>query len=321
MEHLSILARFMRVTANTFPHALLNQLTQLTTRQNRLQTQAATGQKIQYPEDDPVAIRRVLDMQAEGKTINQYQRNIDRLEELSNATHGSLKSLKGLLSRAEEIATLADELKNPEELRTYSVEVNELIKQATYLVNVQNRGDSLFAGTRTDQPAFAMDLDNDGRVQTVTYQGNTQLPEVEISENTTLTAQFVGANTSGSGPHGLVADTRFGADLFNHLISLRDRLAAGDAQSITNQSLQDLAADEELLLFHLGTVGAIQTRLETASEIIRQRDFSLESLVSNEADADITQTLVRLSQTQTAYQAALQSGGTILNTSLLDYLR
>jgi len=31
--------------------------------------------------------------------------------------------------------------------------------------------------------------------------------------------------------------------------------------------------------------------------------------------------MVKLSQTQTAYQAALQSGGSILNLSLLDYIR
>jgi len=34
----------MRVTANTFPNSLLQQLTSLTQRQNKLQTQAATGQ-------------------------------------------------------------------------------------------------------------------------------------------------------------------------------------------------------------------------------------------------------------------------------------
>ena len=44
-------------------------------------------------------------------------------------------------------------------------------------------------------------------------------------------------------------------------------------------------------------------------------------LVLTKADADLANTLVRLNQTQTAYQAALQSGGKILSTSLLDYLR
>jgi len=52
-----------------------------------------------------------------------------------------------------------------------------------------------------------------------------------------------------------------------------------------------------------------------------QRMDTLEKLVSKEADADLTETIVRLTQTQTAYQAALQSAGRILGSSLLDYLR
>lgn len=311
----------MRVTANTFPNTLLDQLKDLSVRQNRLQTQATTGQKIQLPEDDPVAMRRILDMQAEGKKIGQYEANIRRLDELSNVTYSSMKSLKQVLDRATEIATLADELKNPEELRTYGVEINEIIKQAVYMVNVQNRGDYVFGGTLTDEPPFEMTLDGNNQVTGVNYRGNRDLPEVEISESTTMSAQFIGANTTGTGPHGLITDSRFGADLFNHLIALRDNLQNADTDAIAGTSQTELAADEENILFHIGTIGATQVRLETADAVMGQRGVSLETLVSKEADADIAQTLVRLSQTQTAYQAALQSGGKILNTSLLDYIR
>ena len=43
----------MRVTANTFPNNLLDELTSLSQRQNKLQTQAASGQLVRLPEDDP----------------------------------------------------------------------------------------------------------------------------------------------------------------------------------------------------------------------------------------------------------------------------
>jgi flagellin-like hook-associated protein FlgL len=55
---------------------------------------------------------------------------------------------------------------------------------------------------------------------------------------------------------------------------------------------------------------------------LSNRDHAaLEAGISQEADADLAQTIVQLTQTQTAYQAALQSGGQILSQSLLDYLR
>src|SRR5436190_18453029 len=100
----------MRVTANTFPNGLLSQLNSLSQRQNRLQNQAATGRRVRLPEDDPVAMRRILDMQAEGKTVAQYERNIDRHEELANASLGVIKGLKQLSDPAREISIAADNL-------------------------------------------------------------------------------------------------------------------------------------------------------------------------------------------------------------------
>src|SRR6185436_3665780 len=194
----------MRVTANTFPNSLLSQLNSLSQRQNRLQTQAATGQRIRNPEDDPVAMRRILDMQAEGKAVGQYERNIARHQELAGASFGAIKGLKQVSDRAREISIAADNLKSPTELTLYAKEVTELIKQAVQASNTKNRGDYLFAGTRTDQPPYVMTTDANGAVTGVTYQGNTSLAESEIASGITLTTQAVGENASGAGPRGLL---------------------------------------------------------------------------------------------------------------------
>lgn len=311
----------MRVTASTFPDSLLGQLNRLAVRQTRLQQQAATGQRITMPDDDPVAMRRVLDMQGESSRIGQYVRNIDRQREAAEASYAAIKSLQTVVDRAGEIATLADDLKSPAELQVYATEVNELIKQAAQVLNGQNRGDYLFAGTKVGSQPFTVVKDGDGKVTAVTYGGNSEVSESEIGTEVTVSVQIVGVNTSGTGPRGLVQDPRAGADLFGHLMQLRDRLSAGDTAAISASSQSDLQADADNVIFHVGTNGAVQSRLDTAQAILRQRNQNLESLVSNEADADLAQTLVRLNEVQTAYQAALQTGGTILNRSLLDYLR
>ena len=75
------------------------------------------------------------------------------------------------------------------------------------------------------------------------------------------------------------------------------------------------------MIFHMATNGAINERLNSTSAIAYNRTESLERQISDEADADLAQTLVRLTETQNAYQAALQSAGKILNQSLLDYIR
>ncbi|MCC6235876.1 MAG: hypothetical protein IT580_24785, partial [Verrucomicrobiales bacterium] len=246
---------------------------------------------------------------------------IDRQRELADASFSAVKSIKTIVDRASEIATLADDLKSPEELDVYATEVNELVRQAAQILNVQNRGDYLFGGTELDASPFALTEDADGKVTGVTYRGNTEVAESEITAGVTVAVQSVGANTTGSGPRGLVQDSRTGADLFGHLLALRDQLAAGDTAGIAATSRTALEADADTVIYHVGTNGAVQARLDTGQSILRQRSQNLESLVSKEADADLAQTLVRLNEVQTAYQAALQTGGTILNRSLLDYLR
>jgi flagellar hook-associated protein 3 FlgL len=311
----------MRVTANTFPNSLLLQLTSLSQRQNKLQNQAATGQRVQLPEDDPVAMRRVLDLQAEGKAVGQYQRNIARLQELATSSFSSIKALESVSNRAREISISADGLKSQDELNIYANEVTQLIKQAVQTVNAKNRGDYLFSGTLSNQAAYVLTTDASGRVTSVTYQGNSTLAESEIASGITLSAQTIGENNSGTGPRGLITDNRVGADFFNHLISLQNNLLSGNVAAIEATDRASLAQDEDNFLFHLGTNGAIQSRLETTNAIADRRTDTIESLVSKEADADLAETLVRLNQTQTAYQAALQSAGKILGSSLLDYLR
>jgi flagellar hook-associated protein 3 FlgL len=311
----------MRVTANTFPNSLVEQLNRLASRQNQLQQQAASGQRFSRPEEDPAAMRRVLEMQTEARSLGQYQRNIERQQELATSSFNAIKGLNRIADRAAEIVTLADGLKSRDELAIYAAEINELIKQAGHFANTTNRGDYLFAGTRNHQPPFTLITDPSGRVTQVDYSGNTDIAEFEIAPNTLFSTQVPGANASGSGPRGLVLDDRSGADLFSHLIELRDYLEAGNTDAISSTSSQQLAKDANHLVLHLGTSGALQSRLETTASLLDQRSLSVDTLISKEADADLAQTLVRLSEIQTAYQAALQSGGRILNSSLLDFLR
>lgn len=311
----------MRVTANTFPQSLVDQLSSLATRQNRLQNQASTGQRIQLPEDDPTAFRRTLDLQNEGRAEGQYRQNIDRLGELAQANYQVMKGLKTISDRASELAIQADGTKSSAQLKTYGIEVTQLLKQAVQLANTQFSGGYLLGGTQSDRPPFTLASNAEGQVTGVTYQGNVGAAEAEVAAGVTLSAGSLGANSTGAGPRGLITDTRFGADFFNHLIALQDNLNSGDTAAITGTTRPDLLKDEDNLVLHFAINGTLQARLESMRGLSQTRSDSLETMVSREVDADLAQTLVQLHQTQTAYQAALQSGATILNKSLLDYIR
>lgn len=311
----------MRVTSNTFPETLIQQLQLLSTRQNRLQTQVATGQRVLNPEDDPAAMQRILGLHTQTAATRQYRVNLETLNERANVAFDTLKALKKISDRAGELATLADDTRSKQELQTYATEVTQLIQQAVQILNQKHRGAYLFGGTRTDQPPFILTTDANGRVTSVTYQGNTEVAAAPIDDQVTLAIDIPGANPTGSGPRGLVSDSRTGADFFAHLIELQNRLLDGDTRTIAETVRPALLKDEEHLLTHISNQSALIARIQTASNLADKQLLALDQAVSREADADLAETLVRLNQVQTAYQAALQSGATILRLSLLDYLR
>src|SRR5262245_57400129 len=117
----------MRVTGNSFTDAFVNQLNLLTARQYRLQQQAATGQRIRAPEDDPAAMQRVLALRDENNGVKQFQQNISVLQDRANTSFSALQSIKTISDRAGELATLADGASSPQELEAYAREVTQMI--------------------------------------------------------------------------------------------------------------------------------------------------------------------------------------------------
>ena len=313
----------MRVTFNSFPTSLTSQLATLTAQTNRLQNQAATGKRISQLEDDPAAMRQVLDLQTQDSQIAQYRKNIAALQTQATSSYNAMSGLNKISTRAGELATLADGTRSPQELSTYAAEVTQLIQQGVQSMNSTGQGGYLFGGTQTTQPPFVAATDANGNVTSVTYQGNESVPDAEIAAGATVAVQMPGANTSGSGPGGVITDTRSGADFFNHLISLQNHLLAGNTTAVASVDHPALAKDEDNITSQIANNGLIQSHLSTADSLASTQSLSVKQMVSQASDADLTETLTQLSATQTAYQAALQSGAKLLssNMTLLNYLQ
>jgi len=311
----------MRVTSGSYADRLISNLGSITSRQARYQAQISTGQRVALPEDDPGAVRRTLDLEGERGRVGQYGRNITRLKETAVATNTAMRSLSKIATRAGELAVKANSIRSTDDLKAYAAEVTQLIQQAVSSANANLRGDAVLAGTRNGQPAYTLTLGTDGRVQSVTYNGNQDTPSLDIAEGQELSASVVGSNPNGTGPAGLIEDPRSGADLFKHLIQLQDQLLAGQGAQVTTTTAVALQADSDNLLRHIAANGVVQGRLEAASATVNDRLQALEGQISGETDADLAKALVRLNETQVSYQAALQTGGKILSLSLMDYIR
>ena len=298
----------MRITNNTVSESIVGQIQQLGTQQAKLQTQVATGQRIFQPEDDPAAVGRVLDLQTEQRRIAQFKKNADRALELSQASFSGLQSIKKVSDRASEIGTLGAGALNPAQTKAYASEVNQLIEEAIDLGNSKFGNDYLYSGTAVSTAPFVATRDAQGNVTSVAYAGNTSQASIALSETASVTP-----NTAGTTNTGL-------KDFINQLVALRDALNGGSPTAV--QAVQPgLVTSEDQLVGALAEHGGVQARIEANQEQQADRSTDVEKLVSGETDVDLPSTIVKLTQTQTAYQAALQSAASIMRISLLDYIK
>lgn len=297
----------MRVASNSASEAMLRQIQQITEEQAKLQAQVSTGRRITDPEDDPAAVGRVLNFQSDQRQLAQYASNADRAMVLAQSSSAGLQGLKRISDRVNELATLSSGTAGPEAMKAYAIELDQLIEQGVQLANSESGGDYIFAGTRVDLPPFVATRVA-GQITAVNYEGNTSKASIPLSETSA-----VAPSTSGTTNQGF-------ADLLESMIDLRDALNAGDNAAVT--AVRPALIDgEDVIIGAMAEIGGIQTRIEAAKAQQADGVTNLESLVSTESSLDLPTAIIRLNQTQTAYQAALASTSKVMNLSLLDYIQ
>ena len=298
----------MRIATNTIQDNILRQIQQLGVQSSKLQTQVATGQRILEANDDPAATARVLNQQSELRRVDQFDQNATRALEISQATFAGLRDVKEISDRAGELATLGRSPTSPDALLAYSAEVNQLIEQLLQVGNTRLGNDYIFAGTAVDAPPFSATRDVNGNVTAVTYDGNTDQAGIPLSEVASVT------------PSSHPATNQAVRDLLNQLVGLRDAMAANDSAGIAT-SQTDIINGEDNFVTALAATGAVQTRIEVNRAQQLNRGDNLVELIGSETTVDLPEAIVRLNQSQVAYQAALQSAASIMKISLLDYIR
>lgn len=297
----------MRVPTFAATTTVIGQIAKLSARQNELQDQVSSGQRIKLPGDDPAAVGRLLTLEAERRRVVQFERNTDVALEQTQASYSYLKSMKDLSDRSSELAVLGTGALGQDATSAYSAEIDQLLEQAVRIGNGRLRDDYLFGGTAVDAPPFTVTRDADNKITSVAYAGNMSSQSIALAEQSTVTV-----GTSGTVNQQL-------GDFINHLVTLRDALKNNDRAAL-DTATTGLQTSEDALVQAIGTSGATEMRINVSKDQLSQRGDEIERLVSSEADADLPSTVVKLSQASTAYEAALASASRILNMSILDYL-
>ncbi len=303
----------VRVTQRMLADRVLNNISVANLSILKLQEQLATGRSVNRPSDNPLAARRAVAARSQISENEQYLTNISTASPYLQETETTILMVENVLQRARELALQGSSGTNGQLQRDQiAEEVDQLIESALVEANHITAGRYIFGGTNTLNAPFVATRDVNGEVTAVTYEGNDEHFDVEISEGVYVTINETGTDV-------FTQTTPETVDVFQTLIDLRENLRAADYDGLTT-GLEDLNSGLDQLLFTTARLGAVQNRMTRADDSIRDLNVEAAEYLSDNVDADLAEVIVNLNAQTNAFQAALNAGGRVIQPSLLDFL-
>jgi flagellin-like hook-associated protein FlgL len=109
--------------------------------------------------------------------------------------------------------------------------------------------------------------------------------------------------------------------VFTTLMDLRDNLLRNDAKAISEESIKKLDEDLRRVLNLHAEVGAKSNRATAAKEKQENITLNLKKMLSSVENIDMAEAIIRMTELEIAYQAALQTGSRVMQTTLMDFLK
>jgi flagellar hook-associated protein 3 FlgL len=294
---------------------VLADLNAVSTKLSRTQERAASGKQIERPSDDPFGASQAMALRGDLAGTRQQQRNAQDAQGWMDTAEQALSSITEAVQRARDLLTQGGSDSSDQTSRNaIADELEQLVKGIKQDANATYRGSYVFSGAMTSTAPYSVDGVD-------LYQGDRagldpSIPGIvrEIGPGVPLTINVVGQEVLGDGAG---ADTKLLATLRGAI----DHLRSGDGAALRGGDLTGLDANLDALLEVRARNGARSNRVDSALDRLGQVEQSTVSRLSDVEDADMAQTLIDFSSQSAAYQAALRAGASIVQSSLLDFLR
>ncbi len=305
-----------RITHGMMQRNVLADLNSVSARLSQTQSKIASIREISKPSDDPFDASRAMALRQSLAATRQQQRNAEDATGWQDATEQSLGQITDLVHRARELIVRgATDSSDAADRSAIATELDQIIESVKQNANATYRGSYLFSGTKTDTLPYQQ-----GAVDT--YAGdeaglNPAVPGVlrEIGPGVTMSINTVAREFLGDGQSagdGKLIDTLRGA-----VAALR----TDDAATLRDTQLAKLDANLDSLLEVRARNGARSNRLDSAISRLSEVEESSIKQLSQTEDVDIAKALIDFNSQQAAYQSALRAGASLVQTSLLDFLR
>ncbi|MDP1510232.1 flagellar hook-associated protein FlgL [Paenibacillus sp. CMAA1739] len=300
----------IRVTSGMTSMQTLSNLNRNYSNMDKMENQISTGRKLNKPSDDPVGVTYALRYRAELASNEQFQTNADAAVSWLDFTDSTMQQAQEVMKRLKELTVQASSGTVDEAgLNSIKLEVDQLKGQMTNIGNSQIRGKYIFNGQNYDKQPYVL--------------SGTVTDYSQIDPDTGAIQYSVGdqdpfqVNTSGSEFFGASTDSD---NVFKVMDNLTAALTSGDHNAVSVQ-LTNIESRTNKMQASLSEVGARTNRVQLVQARLTDRNLNLTTLQSKTEDADIASLMIKATSAQTIYQAALKSSASIMQPSLVDFMR
>ena len=275
----------------------------------RLQEQLSSGRRIQRPSDDPSAFTEARQMELLTNRYEQYMRSISASESWVDHTQEGLDSLADLLTEAYEQGVRTNNATfSAGDREAEAQKLESILENIVDVMNTRAGDEYVFAGSRTTVKPFEQVA---GPPPTVAYNGNAGTRERHIGRELSMSINIAGQQ---------IQDTGQGYSVTEAIQSLIDGIRSG-VQADVDESLREVTVARDHVIDLGGAAGAMANRLQLAQSQLRDASLMAEGRRSEMEDLDFAEAMIEFQKTQIGLQAAVQVASSVLNTTLLDYLR
>ena len=180
---------------------------------NKMNNQMGSQRKIQDLRDDPLAAGHLVRYQSYLTRVERFEQNAKTLTDQYSVSEGYIRHSLDVMHRVRELAVAgANGVYTKDDMQNMAAEVNELLKELVTSANaVGPDGTALFAGTRTKNTAFEIELgpvpgSGDALITDVRYKGSLNQNDIEIDERAYMNLNRTGNSIFWAEEQTLFAD-------------------------------------------------------------------------------------------------------------------
>lgn len=295
----------MRVTQSMLTNNMLRNLTSSYHKLGKYQEQLSSQKKISRPSDDPVVVFKGISYRTSVNDVSQYQRNMSEVNVWLENTEDALEKAGSSIHRLTDLITQANTgTVTDDDRKKIDDEIEEIKKQLVSIANTKISGKYIFNGS----DIYNAPVNYDGTNVTMKY--NNDAVNIEVSAGIKLQVNYLGSNVFGDEKSGMFAD----------LEALQNDLKNGNEP--------DLGKFIDAFQSHLNTVtsarssiGASMNRVDMIQNRLDSQEIIATKTMSENEDIDVEKVILNLQTQQSIHRAALSVGSSIIQPSLVDFLR